>query len=401
MKGNWVAMLRGYAVVKLVGGNPEAFLNGVTKMRIVLWDIAFTSEKELRFGVSLPDFFRLRPIARDSGGKLRVLKRHGLPFKLARLSRRKTFASGLLGFVLLLFILSTFIWDVKVTGETAIPENKILQAAKAEGLHPYQWSFRLPDTSELAKRLSRHLPDASWVGVEKKGTKVVITVVDATKPDKKPLEGPRDLVAGADAVITRVIAENGRPQVERHDRVRKGQVLISGLLGDGGAHTKAVVSKGTVMGLVWHEYNIVSPLKRQVRTLTGESKERTYWIIGNRGLQVSGYGGEPFADSEIRATASKLRLGRWQLPFGVMNERELEAAVTETSLTEAEAKEAGLAQARKELLAKSGPGARITSENLLHEQTENGKVRMTILFEVEQSIAVERPLIQLPVDQGE
>lgn len=91
------------------------------------------------------------------------------------------------------------------------------------------------------------------------GTSISITVIDSTKPEKLTLEGPRHLVAKADAVVTRIIAENGRPKVERNDRVRKGDILISGILGDE-QRNKAVVSKGKVMGLVWHEYRIESPL---------------------------------------------------------------------------------------------------------------------------------------------
>jgi similar to stage IV sporulation protein len=40
----------------------------------------------------------------------------------------------------------------------------------------------------------------------------------------------------------------------------------------------------------------------------------------------------------------------------------------------------------------------IRSENILHEKTDNGKVYMKVLFEVEQSIVKEEPLVYM---QGE
>mgnify|MGYP001243172476 FL=1 len=67
--------------------------------------------------------------------------------------------------------------------------------------------------------------------------------------------------------------------------------------------------------------------------------------------------------------------------------------VEEVRLTPAEAKEAGLAQARSELLAKNGADARIVAENILHEQTDSGKVVLKVLFEVDQSIAMEQPIV--------
>ncbi|WP_372636862.1 sporulation protein YqfD [Cohnella sp.] len=391
MKGNWVAYARGYVWVKLIGEGSERFVNAATKEKIDLWHISFTPARELTFGVSIPDFFRMRPLLRESGCRTRIISRHGLPFRLAKLARRKTFAVGMAAFVLALFVLSTLIWDVKVEGNSAIPEEKIRQAAKAEGIYGYQWSFRLGDAATLSQRLALRLPEAAWVGVDKRGTSITITVVESTKPEDKALEGPRHLVAKADAVVTRIVAENGRPKVERNDRVRKGDILISGILGDE-KNSKHVVSKGKVMGLVWHEYRIESPLQSKTRNLTGETRERNYLIIGNRALQISGYGGEPFGQSQIRSTIEKARLWNKELPFGTMKEHELEVVEIGKKLTPSEAKEVGLAQARAELLAKAGKDATIKAENILHEQTENGKVKLTVLFEVEQSIEVERPI---------
>ena len=217
-------------------------------------------------------------------------------------------------------------------------------------------------------------------------------MVEARKPESRPLENPRDLVAKTDAVITRIVAESGRPMVRRHERVRKGDVLISGVIGTE-ERKQAVVAKGEVRGIVWHEYEIVSPLVRKVRTFTGNRKDRTYLVIGNRALQISGYGGEPFAKSDIRSAYTPWRLFHWVLPMGMMRERELEVSYEEVRLTAAEAKEAGLARAREEVLAKAGEDARILAEKILHEEAGNGKVMLKVLFEVDQPIAVERPIV--------
>jgi len=392
MKGNWVAYARGYVRVKLIGSRAESFVNAATREKIDLWSISFTKEGDMTFGVSIPDFLRLRPLLRENGCRTRILSRHGLPFRLAKLSRRKTFAGGMLAFVVALFVLSTLIWDVRVEGNSVIPEEKIRAAARAEGIYGYQWSFRLGDAATLSQRLALRLPEAAWVGVDKRGTSVTITVVESTKPEKKPLEGPRHLVAKTDAVVTQIIAENGRPKVERNDRVRKGDILISGILGDE-RNSKAVVSKGKVMGLVWHEYRIESPLETKTKSLTGEAKERSYFLIGNRALQISGYGDPSFESSRIRTTVERASLWNKILPFGTMKELEYEVVEIGKKLTPAEAKEAGLAEARADVLAKSGKGATIKAENILHEQSGNGKVKLTVLFEVEQSIEVERPII--------
>lgn len=392
MKGNWLQYIRGIVTVKLVSGDADVFLREAVSA-LELWDIVYAPGGKLVFRVTVPDFFRMRPALRRAGARTRILDRSGLPFQMARLSRRKAFAAGMIGFVFALFLLSTLVWDVQVEGTERIPADQVLQAARAEGIHPFQWSFKLKDSSVLASELARRIPGVSWVGIEKQGTKITITVVESATPEPLPPQTPRDLVAKTDAVVSRIVAENGRPKVQRNSRVRKGDVLISGIVGEGD-RTKAVVSKGEVLGIVWHEYRIVSPLKTKVKGFTGLEQERSYLLIGNRALQIAGYGQPAYVLSEVIPDVDRMKIGRWTLPFGIYKEQEKEVALEEQTLTEAEAKEAGLRQARAEVLRQSGMGAVIKAEKLLHEQTENGKVVLNVLFEVEQSIAVERPIVQ-------
>lgn len=49
-------------------------------------------------------------------------------------------------------------------------------------------------------------------------------------------------------------------------------------------------------------------------------------------------------------------------------------------------------QARSELLLKLGKDAKIMSEKVLHERMENGKVKMNIIFTVEENIARVQPI---------
>lgn len=392
MSGTWWLRLRGYVRVCLIGADVQSVLREAAARGLALFCICAEPDKPLTFVLAVPDFFRLRPLLRRHRCRTRIVERGGLPFLWNRLKRRKAFVLGVLLFVAMLAAGSSLVWDVDVEATEHIPEASIRRAAAAEGIRRFQWIHRLDDPAVLAGRLAARIPDAAWVGVDLKGTTVTIKVVEAKKPAPRALEGPRDLVARTDAVITRIVAESGRPVVRRNDRVRRGDVLISGTIGTE-ERRQAVVAKGEVRGLVWHEVEIVSPLVRQVKSYTGNRSDRTFLVIGSRALKISGYGGDSFARSDVRATYSPWRLGGWRLPFGTLREREWEVTVEEVRLTPAEAKEAGLARARAELLAKNGADARIVAENILHEQTESGKVVLKVLFEVDQPIAVERPIV--------
>ncbi|MNI21769.1 putative stage IV sporulation protein YqfD [compost metagenome] len=177
-----------------------------------------------------------------------------------------------------------------------------------------------------------------------------------------------------------------------NSRVKKGQVLISGALGDE-ANTEYVVAKGEVKGLVWHEYNIEVPLKTTSSSYTGERKDRTYLVIGNWAVQLWGYGNSGFDKSRILTENNMLSWRSLSLPLGVMTEKELEVKYSASEKTEEQARAEGIARAKSDILATYGTDSTIKSQKILHEKKDNGKVYMKVLFEVEERITEELPLV--------
>ncbi|CAM3959330.1 sporulation protein YqfD [Paenibacillus alkaliterrae] len=389
--------LKGIVTVQIRGGQPEQLVNQALSGGLELSSIRWTSKGLLEFELSVSDFFRLRAYLKETGCRSHVSKRKGLPFWLAKAERRKLFAGGLVLFIALIFMLSSLVWSVEVEGNVKLSEEQIREAARQEGLYPMQWSFRLANADVLSKQLVQKLPGSSWIGVEKKGTKVIIQVVEQTIPEQSPLQNPRDFVASADAVVTEIIAEAGRPVVKKNMRVKKGDTLISGTIG-GEEYSRTVVAKGKVRGLVWYEFDIAAPLVQHVKVYTGEKKTKWYAVIGSRTLQVSGYGDHPYAASETIRHEEQAAWRKWALPIGRMKETIMEMRVEDRTLTEAEAKSVGILQAKADVLIKAGSDSIIRNEIVLHEKAENGKVYMKVLFEVEQSIVKEMPLVQMQGD---
>lgn len=385
--------LKGCAEVEIRGNQLEAALNDAVTAGLDLRHVRRTSPDAVTAVVDLPTFFALPGILKRRGCKLRVRRRNGLPFLMRRARGRLAFAAGLAGFVFGLWLLGQVVWTVEVTGHERIAESRVLAAAAEAGIRPLQWKFKLAEPRELSRRLIQALPGTAWIGVDVQGTRVRIRVVEQTLPDAPAPTGPRHLVSAFDAVVTRIIADRGNPAVRPHARVKRGDVLISGRVGSE-EHGRLVAAEGRVMGLVWHEYAVVSPLVHRHKVYTGERKIRRYVTVGNRALQISGFGNPAFRLHETIAERKVLAWRNRTLPFGYIREELREAAVAEERVTAADAREIGLTQARGEVLRRAGKDAVIRDENILHEKIEGGKVYMNVLFEVEQNIATERLITQ-------
>lgn len=391
MKEPPLSTLRGFVTLHVTGPQVETFINAVTEAGIIIWEVK-PAGNGASLNLLLDDFFVLRPLLRKTGCRMHVTARNGLPFRVARLWRRKLFAAGMLLFGVVLLLFCSMVWTIRVEGNERIASDDILAAARQEGVYPYQWIWRMDDPDKLSKKLISRVPGISWVGVERTGTSITIQVVEADQPESRPLLSQRHLISRTDAVITEIYAEQGRPVVGIHSRVKKGQILISGALGDE-ENTQYVVAKGEVKGLVWHEYNIEVPLKTTSSSYTGERKDSTYLVIGDWAVQLWGYGKSGFEKSRTLTEHNLLSWRSLQLPLGVMTEKELEVKYTSAAKTEEEARAEGIARAKNDILAQYGTDSVIKSQKILHEKKDNGKVYMKVLFEVEERITEELPIV--------
>lgn len=396
MKQSPLPSLRGFVRLRVTGPRTEQFVNAAAEAGIPVWEVR-PGEGGVSLKLGLDDFFRLRPLLKRTGCRMTVTGRYGLPFRLARIWRRKFFAAGVVLFAVLVMLLSSLVWDVNVEGNERLAADDVLDAARQEGLYPMQWIWRLDEPDKLSKNLASRIPGVSWVGVERTGTSVTVRVLESALPEQGELLSQRHLVSRSDAVVTEIYAEQGRPVVQRNTRVKKGDVLISGILGDEES-SELVVAKGEVRGLVWHEYNISVPLQTTSLAYTGERKERYYFMLGKWAVQVWGYGKTPFEQSRTLEDRSPLTWRSLKLPVGWMTEKDMEVSEHTETLTLQEAREQGLKSAVDDIAARYGSDSVVRAQKILHEKKENGKVYMKVLFEVEERIAVELPLVY---DQGE
>ena len=100
-------------VVHLSGYSPERFLNLCSHHKIVLWGLTSTGT-EYEMCMSIAAFRKVRPLVRKTQTRVVILERHGLPFLLWKYRRRKLFAAGAFFCVVLLYVMSLFIWNIHI-----------------------------------------------------------------------------------------------------------------------------------------------------------------------------------------------------------------------------------------------------------------------------------------------
>lgn len=230
-----VKWLRGYLRVSIKGYSPERFINLCRNKNILIWDLCQT-EEGYEFYITLPGFWKIRPIVKKTRTRPIVRNRFGGPFFLQRCKKRKGFIIGvLLGFSIL-YILSLYIWDITLQGQYTYTEDKIEKYLKE--IHVYAGMKKQEvDCQWIEESIRKQYTDIGWVSVELKGTRLNIKITETNMPPEKEIQKEEShIVASHDGIVTDIVTRKGTPLVGKGDVVKKGDILISGIVpitGDG------------------------------------------------------------------------------------------------------------------------------------------------------------------------
>lgn len=129
----------------------------------------------------------------------------------------------------LLFVLSLFIWDIRIEGNREVTDEQITDYLTDRGIVQGRLKNSV-DYKELASSLRAYFPELTWASVKLEGTRLLIQLQENTDPvlQEEGEYGPSDLVSDVEGTVTRIITRSGTPAVKAGDQVKKGDLLVSG-----------------------------------------------------------------------------------------------------------------------------------------------------------------------------
>ncbi len=403
-----IAYLIGYLTLRVEGQNPERLVNLAIHEGLPVWQVE-AGRHLLRMCVPARYFRDLHHLARKARVMVHIERRHGLPFGAHLVLRRQGLVIGFFLFLAGLYVLSSFIWTVEVSGLETLPADVVLQGAARLGLRPGVLK-RSVDYQRIQNGLVIEVREVSWAGLEIHGTRAIIKVVEKTLPPAEPPAGtPSHVVAAKNGLLTEVMALKGVALVRRGQTVSQGQILISGLIGlsaeeqlglveprklPGGLppQTALVHAMGVIRARVWYRGHGEALLNRQLRKPTGQTATRILIKIGGQEIIIKGQGDVPFEEFDTEVVRRSLPVWRnIQIPVEVIvttfHQVKLVEEAVGPEVAEQEARENAIVQA----MTKVPPGVRILGVNPT-ATAKDEKVSVDVVIETLENIGVSEPV---------
>lgn len=336
------SFFKGYIVIKVSGFSVERFINLAINKNIYLSDVCY-KDNYVTMKVSVEGFKMLKPIAKKTKCKVTIISKVGLPFFVFRYRKRKFLFFGVLFFVATIYMLSTHIWLIDISGLDKIYKDDIESFIASNNLYIGS-SKRKIDVVEMQEALLNEFPDIAWVNISIKGTRANVSIKETIeKTQIQNNDTPSNLVATKDAIIDKIVVSTGSAVVKPHDVVKEGDILISGELkvkeDEFGVLNSYVHSSGIVLAKTYYEFDFFIPYEYEEQQFTGKQIEDSRYNIFNKNINVL-KSNVKYENYNRVSTYNEFDLGYdYPLPFIAIKDIYKEIEVVKKTRTKEEAKE--------------------------------------------------------------
>lgn len=267
---------------------------------------------------------------------------------------------------------SLFLWKIEI--ETEVPEvsERISGKLTESSITMFRPLSMLPDEGEIRRMLMAEDTSLSWVRFKRSGSTLTVIPMLSPKLDERVEKSgpPSDLVARTGGVITGFRLSRGERTANVHQTVKKGDLLAKGIL-EQGDKSIVVGAEGSVYADFWMEYSFKIP-----RTID-------YHLLGEENVFI-----------QWRSPIVWKKDGMPKFRSFIQTERHREDRIDQFELTEGMEEDVIIPLIKYKILTETQTDLIIKDENILHLTFGNDTVEGTILFLVNENIAIKRPLSQ-------
>ena len=317
---------------------------------------------------------------------------HGLPELFRRYRLRAGVFAGLLIFIASVTLSSFFIWDVNVTGNVSITAEEMQERLAAYGVREGAFIPAL-DMNDIASRILLEAGNISFLKINVHGTVARVELRERRESEKESeLSSPSNLVARYSGQIERLEVMGGSCKVQYLTPVKKGELLVSGIIDSAALGYRLVRSRGKVFARVTLSYESEIPLEITEKAYTGAEKSKKSIIFFAKSLNISKKTSVPYEKYDTIINKEKIYLfGKIELPIFAVTETYREYREVPRTLSESEARTRALAEIDEKSRAELA-GAEILSRTVETEMREGSlfvRTEVYCILDIAEEVKIE------------
>ena len=392
----WLYMfLTGYVNIIVEGFFVERFINICISKRIILLDLHREKSTILKAKVIRSDFKKIRHVAKKTKCRVKLDKKIGVPFILNKYKKRKVFAIAIGVIAIFIFVLTRFIWNVEIVGLEKISKEDILSTLKSYGIDIGKLKSSI-DIDEITNSIRLERNDLSWIGIKIKGTNAIITVVESKeKPEIIDKNKICNIVSDKNAVISKIIVQNGTARISVGDEVKEGDLLVEGIMEGKYTGIRYVHAEADIYAKIHFEKEKREEFIQDIEVKTGNEEKKYEIYINNFKINFN-KGVSNFENYDTISANKKIKLfSNYYVPINFVKITNSEIKKEKKEYTKEELKD----KIEKELTEELDQEIGISNfeqnqvEKKVLTQDEPSGINVKVIYEIQEKIGTKEELV--------
>lgn len=300
---------------KASGDNHIRFLNEARKGDFIIKKVRVTNN-EVTGRIYGSDIDKLREIAEKNSMTLEEIKRYGLIYKIRKYKLRFGLIAGIAVAIALILYLSNIVLRVRITGCDGDVLKNVSNSLSFYGVTPGKYIPKI-DFDDIERNLVLYVNDVSWASVRNDGSTIVVNVHQSThQPDMVQSRFPCNIISTRNAQVVGVEVYDGLLMVLKGDGVKKGEMLVNGIILDENQKPLYCHSQAKIIGEYEEVIDIYQPYNDVIRTVSDKKLKRN--SLSFFGLRIPISFGEKIKGEYVQNTRTNyISFLSLKLPIGI------------------------------------------------------------------------------------
>lgn len=381
----------GYAELEFPRADSHFFLDLFIKSKVIFKTRESTKDTVILI-VPYSEVAYIKKICGEKFSKLNVKIGGAVSFFLKYKSRPGIFFGMILALAVTYYF-SLLVWNIEIKGNELLSDEYILEAVEEYGLRVGSVRASV-DLDKLSQNIMIRDGSIGWLSVNFRGTTAYVEVIEYSAPDiAEDSDMPRNIVAERDGRILTLDVYEGSPAAVIGDTVKKGDLLISGIVDSAVGGYKLKRADGSIIGEVVDSFVAEIPFEITEKVFTGNTEsEKTLIFLGKR-IKLSKNSGNNYDKCDIIESVKRIELfDIVKLPLEISETTYNEYEEKSFTLTPEAARERAYLELEEELAELAAYGD-VTQKKINAYEKESSYIIEAVIYHTEE-IASAQPISQ-------
>jgi similar to stage IV sporulation protein len=380
MKNKIIYQLKSKIKISISGKNINRFIMKLYKNKIEILKCNYINKEKANIIIYAKDYEKVNKI--KTIYNIEKLNIYGI-IKIKRKINTSSYLiiSLIIGYIILR-ILTRMIFKIEIITNDQQTREFLKKELNKKGIKEKTFKKNYHKIEKIKTDiLEKYKDKIEWIEIETKGTKYIVRLEQRIKKEETEKLPNRNIISKKDAIIKKVIAEEGQILKEPETYVKKGETIISGTIYENEVKKNQVPARGIVYGETWYEIDLIYPyIYKETKELNNKKTVYTVKIL-NKNIEL--FNKNPFKTKKIK---EKILVKNSILPIALTKQTQIETQEIEEILTVDEAIKKAEIKAIEKMKNNLKENEYIIANKILNTNIKENQLELKMFFSIYENI---------------